>query len=81
MCIYPHGSHVFMIARINSTFLGHVTHNRESFVTSTRFHQYKVISFGMKNAPATFQMMIHKVVAYLEGCKSYIDDIVVYEST
>ena len=30
MCIYPHGSHVFMIARVNSTFLGRATHYRES---------------------------------------------------
>ena len=54
-----------------------------AFVTPTGFYQYKVMPFGMKNAPATFQRMIHKVtcIANLEGCESYIDDIVVYEST
>ena len=30
--------------------------------------------FGMKNVPATFQRMIHKVIANLEGCEGYVDD-------
>ena len=51
------------------------------FVTPTGFYQYKVMPFGMKNAPATFQRMIHKVIANLEGCEEYIDDIIVYGST
>ena len=29
--------------------------------------------FGMKNAPATFQRMIHRVIDGLEGCEGYID--------
>ena len=37
--------------------------------------------FGMKNAPATFQRMIHKVITDLEGCEGYFDDIIVYGST
>ena len=34
--------------------------------------------FGMKNAPATFQWMINKIIAGLEGCQGYIDDVIVY---
>ena len=34
--------------------------------------------FGMKNAPATFQRMINKLVWRMEGCKAYLDDVIVY---
>ena len=34
--------------------------------------------FGMKNAPATFQWMINKIISKLEGCQGYIDDVIVY---
>jgi len=36
------------------------------------------MSFGMKNAPATFQCMINHMISGLEGCQAYIDDIVIY---
>ena len=34
--------------------------------------------FGMKNAPATFQRMINKLVRDIDGCEGYIDDVVIY---
>ena len=34
--------------------------------------------FGMKNAPATFQRMVDKLVRYFDGCEGYIDDVVIY---
>lgn len=37
--------------------------------------------FGMKNVPATFQCLINTVIAGLEGCSAYIDDMVVYSDT
>ena len=37
--------------------------------------------FGLKNAPATFQWMIHQILAGLEGCEGYIDDIVIFSDT
>jgi len=30
---------------------------------------------GMKNSPATFQRLINKVIADLEGCEAYVDDV------
>jgi len=52
-----------------------------AFVTPDGFFQYTVMPFGMKNAPATFQRMIDKVIAGLQGCEGYIDDVVVYAET
>ena len=32
----------------------------------------------MKNAPATFQRMVNKLVRDIDGCEGYIDDVVIY---
>ena len=37
--------------------------------------------FGLKNVPTTFQRMIHDVLAGLEGCEGYIDDIIIFNNT
>ena len=52
-----------------------------AFVTPEGFFQYQVMLFGMKNAQATFQCRINKIIRDLEGCEDYIDDIVVFGGT
>ena len=52
-----------------------------AFVMPDGFFQYKVMPFGMKNAPATFQGMINKIISGLQGCEGYIDDVVVYANS
>ena len=37
--------------------------------------------FGIKIVYATFQQMIHQVIAGLEGVEGYIDDIIIFSST
>ena len=37
--------------------------------------------FGMKNAPATFQRRVNHIVADIEGCKAYVDDLNIYSQT
>ena len=49
-----------------------------AFVTPTGLYQYKVMPFGMKNAPATFQRMVNKLVRDIDGCEGYIDDVVIF---
>ena len=49
-----------------------------AFVTPDGLYQYKVVPFGMKNLPATFQCLINKVITGLHGCKAYIDDVIIY---
>ena len=50
-----------------------------AFVTPSGLHvyQYKVMPFGMKNDPATFQRMVNKLIRDIDGCEGYIDDVVI----
>nr|XP_054761448.1 uncharacterized protein LOC129267850 [Lytechinus pictus] len=52
-----------------------------AFVTPEGLFQCKVMPFGMKNAPATFQRLTNQVIAGLDNCVVYIDDILVYSDT
>lgn len=52
-----------------------------AFVTHNAFYRCKVLPFGMKNAPATFQRLMNTVTAGLKNVVTYIDDVVVYSET
>lgn len=52
-----------------------------AFVSPDGLYQYKVMPFGMTNAAATFQRMIHSLLQDLEGCEAYIDDVIIYSKT
>lgn len=49
-----------------------------AFVTPSGLYTYLVMSFGLRNAPATFQCLMNRVVFGLVGCAVYLDDVVVY---
>lgn len=51
-----------------------------AFVTPDNFLQYKVMAFGLRNAPATFQRIVNIVLAGVPNCNAYLDDLVVYSS-
>lgn len=51
-----------------------------AFVTPDSFLQYRVMPFGVRNAPATFQRLINRVLAGMRGCDAYLDDVVLYSS-
>ena len=46
-------------------------------------YEYRVLAFGLANAPATFQALMNKVLAPLLGkcCLVYMDDILVFSRT
>ena len=52
-----------------------------AFCTPDALYQYRVMPFGMKNAPATSQRMVNHVVTDIEGCEAYVDDLIVYSQT
>ncbi len=52
-----------------------------SFVTPSGLYSYTVMPFGLRNAPATFQRLMNKVVRGLEGCAVYLDYVVVFSDT
>ena len=39
------------------------------------------MAFGMRNAPATFQRLVNIVLAGVENCTAYLDDLVVHSSS
>ena len=49
-----------------------------AFVTPDGLYQYKVMPFGMKNSPATFQRLVNSLISNLDGCKAYIDDAIIF---
>lgn len=61
--------------------LTHRAKEISAFVTSDGLYQYKVMPFGIKNSPASFQRLINKVIVDLEGCEAYIDDVIIYSDT
>ncbi len=52
-----------------------------SFVIPSGLYSYQVMSFGLRNAPATFQRLMNRVVSGLEGCAVYLDDLVVFSDS
>ena len=52
-----------------------------AFVVPQGLYHYRVLPFGMENAPATFQRLMNERIAGLENVYVYIDDLVVYSDT
>ena len=48
-----------------------------AFVTPESLFYNKVIPFGMKNSPDTFQRLANKVISGLDGVAAYIDDVII----
>lgn len=52
-----------------------------AFVTPDSFLQYSVMAFGMRNAPATFQRLMNRVLSEVNNVEVYLDDVVIYSNT
>jgi hypothetical protein len=53
---------------------------KTAFKTRYSLFEYMVIPFSLANAPATFQVYIHKALSYLVDliCIVYLDNILIY---
>ena len=56
---------------------------KTAFLTHKGQYEYRVLSFGLTNAPATFQALMNRVLAPLLGksCLVYLDDILIFSKT
>lgn len=56
---------------------------KSAFVTPDGLYQFRVMPFGLMNAPATFQRMVNKFVESLnvKNVSAYLDDIVIFSET
>ena len=53
---------------------------KTAFLIRNRQYQFRVMPFGLNNAPATFQKLMNKILRkYLyKFCIVYLDDIIIY---
>ena len=59
--------------------------SKTAFSTCNGLYQFRVMPFGLCNAPATFQRVIQQILSGLGGsspfCCAYIDDILVFSDS
>ncbi len=44
-------------------------------------YSFKVMPFGLRNSPASFQRLMNHIIVDLHGCAVYLDDVVIYSDT
>jgi len=56
--------------------------HKTAFIAPDGFYEYKVIPFGLANAPAAFMCMMHKILhPHRRNAIVYLDDILIFSKT
>ena len=56
--------------------------HKTAFIAPDGFYEYKVIPFGLANAPATFMRMMHKILLpHHRNPIVYLDDLLIFSGT
>src|SRR5688572_21639380 len=78
MVYYP-GFSKWLLASRNGT----KGSTKNSIVTKQGIYEFTIMSFGLTNAPATFQRLMNTVLNGMinNGVMVYLDDIIIYSKT
>jgi len=81
-----HGARVFTKLDLASGYHQVRVHSddchKTAFIAPDGFYEYKVIPFGLANAPAAFMRMMHKILhPHRRNAIVYLDDVLIFSGT
>src|SRR3954453_12359055 len=86
-CLHMRNARVFTKIDLKSGFWQIKIAKKDRYKTAFRFegrtYEWLVMPFGLRNAPATFQRLIDKILKGVSGrfCHGYLDDIIIFSKT
>ena len=82
MCMKRKGAKVFSTIDLRSGYhhiaLGKSSRAKTAFVTPFGKYEFLMVSFGLAQTPAFFQLLMNKVLNGLKFAMTYLDDIIIF---
>jgi hypothetical protein len=80
-----HGATVFTSLDLRSGYhqirIAECDVHKTAFITHKGLYEYRVMPFGLCNAPSSFQRQMNKMLAHLPFVAVYMDDILVFSKS